>query len=88
MPQTNTVTSISPELAARLRAMPKVEIHVHVEGATDAETFYQIAQRNHVELPASSFAEWKSFFEFRDFSISSKFTQQRFSVCKRLKTMP
>jgi adenosine deaminase len=68
MPQTNTVTSISPELAARLRAMPKVEIHVHVEGATDAETFYQIAQRNHVELPTSSFADWKSFFEFRDFS--------------------
>lgn len=68
MPHTNTVTSISPELAARLRAMPKVEIHVHVEGATDAETFYQIAQQNHVELPTSSLAEWKSFFEFRDFS--------------------
>jgi adenosine deaminase len=57
MPQTNTVTSISPELAARLRAMPKVEIHVHIEGATDAETFYQIAQQNHVELPTSSLVE-------------------------------
>lgn len=68
MSQTNTVTSISPEFAARLRAMPKVEIHVHVEGATDAETFYQIAQQNHVELPTSSLAEWQSFFEFRDFS--------------------
>jgi adenosine deaminase len=39
MLQTNTVTSISPELAAWFRAMPKAEIHVHVEGATDAETF-------------------------------------------------
>ncbi|HEY9659467.1 MAG TPA: hypothetical protein V6C65_13500 [Allocoleopsis sp.] len=68
MPQTHTVTSISPELAARLHAMPKAEIHVHVEGATDAETFYQIAQQNHVELPTGSLNEWKSFFEFRDFS--------------------
>ncbi|MBD3887457.1 adenosine deaminase [Phormidium tenue FACHB-886] len=67
MPQSYTTTSISPELAARLRAMPKVEIHVHVEGATDAETFYQIAQQNHVDLPTSSLDEWKSFFEFRNF---------------------
>jgi adenosine deaminase len=68
MPQSYSITSISPELAAQLRAMPKVEIHVHVEGATDSETFYHMAQRNHVELPTSSFAEWESFFEFRDFS--------------------
>lgn len=68
MPQTYIATSISPELAAQLRAMPKAEIHIHVEGATDAETFYQIARRNHVELPTSSLEEWKSFFEFRDFS--------------------
>ena len=68
MPQPHTTTSISPELAARLRAMPKVEIHVHIEGATDAETFYQMAQQNHVALPTNSLDEWKSFFEFRDFS--------------------
>jgi adenosine deaminase len=68
MLQTYRATSISPELANRLRAMPKVEIHVHVEGATDAETFYQIAQQNQVELPTDSLEEWQSFFEFRDFS--------------------
>ncbi len=68
MRQTYTATSISPEIAERLRAMPKVEIHVHVEGATDAETFYQMAQRNQVELPTDSLEAWKSFFEFRDFS--------------------
>jgi len=67
MPQTYTVTSASPTLAARVRAMPKVEIHVHIEGATDAETFYQLAQHNRIKLPATSLGEWKSFFEFRDF---------------------
>jgi adenosine deaminase len=67
MPQIHAVTSVSPALAARLRAMPKAEIHVHVEGATDAETFYQMAQRNQVELPAASLEQWKAFFQFRDF---------------------
>lgn len=67
MPQTYAVTSVSPELTDRLRAMPKAEIHVHVEGATDAQTFYQMAQRNRVDLPTNSLDEWKSFFEFRDF---------------------
>lgn len=68
MSKTYAATSISPELADRLCTMPKAEIHVHAEGATDAETFYEMAQRNQVNLPAESLEEWKSFFEFRDFS--------------------
>ncbi|BAU12954.1 adenosine deaminase [Leptolyngbya sp. NIES-3755] len=55
------------ELTSRLHRMPKAEIHVHVEGAIDAETYYQMAQRNRVELPVKSLEEWKTFFEFRDF---------------------
>jgi adenosine deaminase len=64
MPQSK---SVSPELLERLRSMPKAEIHVHIEGATDAETFYQIAQRNHVQLPTASLEEWRAFFEFHSF---------------------
>ena len=45
---------ISPELVGRLQAMPKVEVHVHLEGATDAETVYEMARRNRVALPAAS----------------------------------
>ena len=67
MTQTHTTASISPKIIERLRAMPKAEIHVHVEGATDAETFYQIAQKNQFELPTDSLETWKSFFKFRDF---------------------
>lgn len=33
-------------LAQRLQKIPKVEIHVHLEGATDAETIFAMAQRN------------------------------------------
>lgn len=67
MPENYVVTSMSSELTNRLRAMPKAEIHVHVEGATNAETYYQIAQQNRVDLPVNSLDEWKSFFKFRDF---------------------
>ncbi|AFY90454.1 adenosine deaminase [Chroococcidiopsis thermalis] len=59
--------TVSSVLAARLQAMPKAEIHVHIEGATDAETFYQLAQRHRVDLPANSLGEWKEYFEFRSF---------------------
>jgi adenosine deaminase len=59
--------TVSAELVRRLQAMPKVEIHVHLEGATDAETVYQMARRNRVALPAASLAEWQTFYEFTDF---------------------
>jgi adenosine deaminase len=51
----------------RLAAMPKAEIHVHLEGATAPEASYAIARRNRVPLPVDSLEEWRRYFEFRDF---------------------
>ncbi|MDA3935444.1 MAG: adenosine deaminase [Actinomycetota bacterium] len=51
-----------------IRAMPKVEIHVHLEGATGPDTIWDMAQRNNVDLPAGSRQEWREFYEFRDFA--------------------
>src|SRR5436190_1821485 len=59
--------SDSAELTRRIEAMPKIELHVHLEGATDAETIYELAARNGIGLPASSLAEWKRFYEFTSF---------------------
>ncbi|MDA3906797.1 MAG: adenosine deaminase [Bacteroidales bacterium] len=47
--------------------MPKIELHVHIEGATQAETFYELAKKNKVDFGVESLEEWKSFFEFKDF---------------------
>ena len=55
-------------LDARIAAMPKTEIHIHLEGATSAETYFEIAHRNGVELPANELPQWKEFFHFRDFN--------------------
>src|SRR5471030_2313052 len=60
-------TTIAMPLEQRFALMPKAEIHVHLEGATDAETSYTIARRNHAPLPVASLEEWRRYFEFRDF---------------------
>ncbi len=67
MNQVPQSTAVSPDLAARLRSMPKAEIHVHLEGATDAETVWEMAKRNRIPLPAASLDEWQAFYVFRDF---------------------
>ncbi|HEY9694283.1 MAG TPA: adenosine deaminase [Oculatellaceae cyanobacterium] len=78
-----TSNKVNPELVSRLQAMPKVEIHVHLEGATDAETVYQMAKKNQVNLPASSLEEWKSFYNFRDFP---HFAEVYGTACKCMQT--
>ncbi|MEZ6110407.1 MAG: adenosine deaminase [Pirellulaceae bacterium] len=55
------------EAASLMHHVPKVEIHVHLEGATDAETVWAMAQRNGIALPASSLQDWKDHYRFRDF---------------------
>lgn len=52
----------------RFARMPKVELHVHVEGAQLPETIWAMAERNGVSLPVPTLAEWRRFYEFRDFA--------------------
>lgn len=54
-------------LERRFDLMPKAEIHVHLEGATDAGTSYTIARRNDAPLPVATLEEWRNYFEFTDF---------------------
>jgi adenosine deaminase len=60
-------TADAAELERRFAAMPKAEIHVHLEGATAPDASYAIARRNAVELPVGSLEEWRRYFDFRDF---------------------
>ncbi len=63
----NKVNLEDERLTCLLTSLPKVELHVHLEGATDAETVWCMAQRNGVQLPAESLADWKEHYAFRDF---------------------
>jgi adenosine deaminase len=47
--------------------MPKVELHVHLEGAMRPAVLLELARRNGIELPARDEAGLKRWFRFRDF---------------------
>lgn len=46
---------------------PKVELHVHLEGAMRPSVLMELARRNDIELPARDAAGLKRWFRFRDF---------------------
>ena len=50
-----------------IEAVPKVELHVHLEGAIRPETILEIARRNSVDLPVETVEEAREWFVFRDF---------------------
>ncbi len=50
-----------------IQAMPKVELHVHLEGSIRPETLLQLAKRHYVALPADSLDDLKAWYIFRDF---------------------
>lgn len=63
--------------------MPKVELHVHLEGSIRPETVLKLAQRNNVELPANTLDGLRDWYTFRDFP---HFVQVYVAVSKCIKT--
>lgn len=49
-----------------IRALPKAELHVHIEGTFEPELMFAIAQRNQVELPYKSVEELKQAYNFQN----------------------
>jgi adenosine deaminase len=49
-----------------IQAMPKVELHVHLEGSIRPATLLKLAQRNRVPLPADSVEGLQAWYTFRD----------------------
>ena len=50
------------------RRFPKIELHVHLEGAVRARTLLQIAKRNGVSLPADSVEGLAGLYQYQDFA--------------------
>jgi adenosine deaminase len=50
-----------------IRTMPKVELHIHLEGSIRPETLLELAERNGIELPARSVAQLRDWYAFRNF---------------------
>jgi aminodeoxyfutalosine deaminase len=54
-------------LESYIRAAPKAELHLHLQGAVRPATLVALARRHQVALPLSSLDEFRDWFQFRDF---------------------
>lgn len=54
------------ELDAYIRALPKAELHLHIEGSLEPEMMFALAQRNGVALPWASVEETRAAYAFSD----------------------
>jgi adenine deaminase len=64
---TTTIPAMSREqLPALLRAMPKAELHIHIEGSLEPELIFALAQRNGVSLPYASVEALRAAYAFTD----------------------
>ncbi|QNN58417.1 adenosine deaminase [Diaphorobacter ruginosibacter] len=53
-------------LPALLEAMPKAELHMHIEGSLEPEMIFRLAQRNGVKLSYASVEELRKAYAFTD----------------------
>ncbi|MEE4195331.1 MAG: adenosine deaminase [Anaerolineae bacterium] len=66
-----------------IHRMPKVELHVHLEGSTRPATLLQLAEKNDVALPVSTLAEIEEWYKFTGFD---HFLEVYFMICDCIKT--
>ena len=59
------VHAVAPDrLPELLRAMPKAELHIHIEGSLEPELIFALAARNGVKLPYASVEALRAAYAF------------------------
>jgi adenosine deaminase len=71
------------QLETFIQRMPKVELHVHLEGSIRPETLLILAARNKVSLPADTLEGLREWYTFTDFD---HFIEVYFAICSCLRT--
>jgi aminodeoxyfutalosine deaminase len=66
-----------------IHRMPKVELHVHLEGSIQPATLLLLAERNQVSLPAHTIKELYEWYQFTDFA---HFVEIYFAICNCIRT--
>lgn len=70
-------------LSSYVQAVPKAELHVHLEGAIQPETLLTLAERNGIQLPANTIEGIRSWIAYRDFD---HFIELFRAACRCLRT--
>lgn len=51
---------------AFIQGLPKVELHLHIEGSLEPELMFKLAKRNGINIPYSSPSELRDAYQFED----------------------
>ena len=54
------------DTASFIRALPKAELHVHIEGTLEPEMMFDLAARNGIDLPFANVEAVRAAYEFSD----------------------
>lgn len=57
---------LNEQLRHMLQAMPKAELHIHIEGSLEPELIFELAQRNGLTLPYASVEALRQAYAFTD----------------------
>ena len=49
-----------------IHALPKVELHIHIEGTLEPELMFELAKSNNIEIPFNTIAELKDAYDFHN----------------------
>jgi adenine deaminase len=59
-------TKVSPALENLIQRIPKVELHLHIEGTLEPELAFALAKRNGVQLPFDTVESLRAAYNFSD----------------------
>jgi len=60
------VTAIDPALDRLIRRLPKVELHLHIEGTLEPEMMFSLAAKHGMSLPFRSVDDLRAAYQFSD----------------------
>ena len=75
--------ALSVELERVIQAVPKVELHLHIEGTLEPEMVFALAARNGVDVPYADVAALRAAYEFEDLQ---SFLDLYYAGCAVLRT--
>lgn len=57
---------MNSHITAFIQGLPKVELHLHIEGSLEPDLMFELAGRNNVEIPFNSPEEVQAAYQFED----------------------